>query len=173
MCTCSQPETYTYKKNKHMYRCRISQIYVHCIHTHTQTEREIQYTVCVWMSPGPGVPLRGNCSARRGSVSAASCFLSLSLCDHWLYPWRAWLAHYYTQHVCMCMCVCVRESCIPACMFASSSHLQVLFLPCFTHDWLTAVCQSVYWCVSVYLSVCLHCVTLCVSSLWLVWLLTC
>lgn len=31
------------------------------------------------MSPGPGVPLRGNYSARRGSVSAASCFLSLSL----------------------------------------------------------------------------------------------
>lgn len=114
-----------------------------CANIHKAHTR-IQY-VCVnecW----PGVPLGGNYSARRGSILTASCFLSLSLslCGHWLHPWRTWLPYYHTQHVCVCVVMC-------PCMYVCFPlHLTVLSLACLTHSQLGALmfmCLPVCRCV--------------------------
>lgn len=102
------------------------------------------------MSAGPGVLLGGNYSAMRGSISAASCFLSPSL---WplavsLECTTALLPH--------SLCVCVR-TCVYSCMIVCFP------VHCLFNSWLTdSICVSA--------GVCFFRVNvpLCVFSLWLV-----
>lgn len=113
------------------------------------------------MSPSPGVPLRGNYCARRGSVSAASCFLSPTLWPVAL-SWESrtgFLLHSTYVYVRVCA-----QSCIPACMFACSCIYRFCFLPLsLMTDW-QQLC--IYWCVGVYLYTCAlcHCVCVCVFA---------
>lgn len=112
------------------------------------------------MSAGPGVPLGGNYSARRGSISASSCFLSPSLWPLALSQETATGLLPHSAYECVRVSV---GAVMHSCMYVCSPMLsQVLFLACFTHDWLHL---RVCWCVSVYLSVCLRSVPLCVLPL--------
>ncbi len=160
---CIQAEIYTHKRtNTHTHTGAKILSHVCTAHTtHTLTHTD---TVCEWVLAQ--VCLWEEITVLGGEVFQQPAASSLPLCGHWLYPWRAQLAFYHTKHMCVFVCVCLCT--------AMHSHVYVLlcafagFISCLTTDW-QHLC--VHLCVSV--SVCLHCVPLCVFSLRLVWLLTC